>query len=125
MRQLLSSTALFILVSVSALSGATISQAKGFYVIPVPVSVGSCGIPVGAKAFVLDIGDVPETVIGIGDVLVTTTGKLILITGGGVWYSRGENFLVAPNSLPEPGYGGVKGPYYYLHNGNIAYAKYL
>ena len=35
-----------------------------------------------------------------------------------------QDFLVAPATLPSPEEG-VKGPFYYVGDGDIAYAKYL
>lgn len=104
-----------------------------FYVIPtgkVIIKEMCNGTPVGSNAFVLDT--VSRVSMHSGDVYSTVTGYLVEITGlsnpnsqwNSVYYAPGESFRVAPSTLPQPDLG-VKGPYYYLNNGGIAYARYL
>lgn len=104
-----------------------------FYVIPTGkvITKEVCnGTPVGSNAFALS-EDRP--LMYVGDVFTTTKGYLIQITGihNGDWsgyryrvrYDEGS-FRIAPATLPQPDEG-AKGPYYYLNNGGIAYARYL
>lgn len=101
--------------------------ASGFYVIPVVKEVCT-GTPVGAKAFELSI-ESSMAYLWTGKIYATTTGRLVEITGivgnsYDVHYYPGSSFLVAPDVLPVPDYG-VKGPFYHLIYGQIAFAKYL
>lgn len=99
-----------------------------FYVIPFPsdeiVEKEVCnGTPVG-KTFFSITG---EDFLYKDYIFTTTTGHTVIITGGSVSdYSDGNSFdfKSSPSSFPEPSFG-VKGPYYVLRNGNIAYARFL
>jgi hypothetical protein len=99
----------------------------GFYVIPVPtgevIEKEVCnGAPIGDVVFTIEI---ERDYVVTGDVYSTTTGHLIEITGGrafGLDYSA--NFRAAPSTLPPPS-DGVKGPYYILGRGEVAYARFL
>ena len=99
-----------------------------FYVIPFPsdeiVEKEVCnGTPVGNVVFTIDVPTSQGYVIE-GDVYSTTTGHLIEITGGRVILDGELNFRKAPKTLPSPG-NGVKGPYYILWAGEIAFARFL
>ena len=112
-----------------------------FYVIPVVKEVIKkvevCrGEPLGKRSFSLEEGGF---YLGVDDVYVTSTGYLVQITGINngnngtgnrpyiftkTYYLDGGSFRVSPSSLPTPDYG-VKGPYFYIEGGALAYAKYL
>jgi hypothetical protein len=111
------------------------SYAAGFYVIPVvsekEVIKEIChgNTPVGAQAFVLNIGSSDHSHLKIGDIYPTETGYLVEIIGlhnesYSVWYNKGDIFFVAPSNLPQPDYG-TKGPFYYMNSGKLVYAHFL
>lgn len=112
----------------------------GFFVIPVPsgkiVEREVCnGTPVGNVLFT--ITENRTSFITTGDVFSTTNGTLVEITGiandtfvGGIQDKNDYDiytyiFRSTPNSLPSPQNNGVKGPYYFLNRGKIAYARFL
>jgi hypothetical protein len=123
----------FFLLVCSVIVGLPLNlYAEGFYVIPgvkekiVEVPVCNDATSVGADAFILKTDS--YLTLNVGDIFTTPSGKLVEITGGTynsyVYYHAGEYFRVAPITLPVPALG-VKGPFYLLYNGQIAFAKYL
>lgn len=81
--------------------------------------------PVGTEAFTnstsssLYVGDIYQTEKGI---LIEITGTTSSSVGCSICGSQG--FSLAPDVLPEPSYG-TKGSYYYMYEGDIAYADLL
>ena len=123
------------LITLMAISYTGFAQdTDGFYVIPFPVptdevvEVEVCnGAPIGNVVFTIAE---PGTYVYPADVYPTTNGYLVEITGTVNNHrvrADGNNidFRVSPNTLPPPTDYGVKGPYYFLDDGNIAYARFL
>ena len=120
MKKILTAILLLLATNLSA------HDTDGFYVIPTGkvVTKEVCnGTPVGNVAFTINT---TQSVMRTGNIYSTTTGHLVEITGGVVYglISGSADFRRAPNTLPSPD-SGVKGPYYIINAGYVAFARFL
>ena len=120
-----------LVISLILLVSITSHSYADFYVIPVVKEV-CAGTPTGIESFSV----VFPRHIFLDDIYQTEAGDLIIITGisytGTYYIDRGQyattttpqSCYLAPDALPEPAQG-IRGAYYCLFDGEVAYADNL